>query len=103
MRNHLDGFSEVISAALFGENGFVDSAGGPVVVAGQLRVREPLIMPEVEIGFRAVFGDENFAVLKGTHGAGIDIEVGIAFLDVDCEAATFEETTDGGSCYALAE
>jgi len=40
-------------------------------------------------------------VLKRAHGSGIDVEVRIALLNVDCETATFEETTDGGSCYAL--
>ena len=32
-------------------------------------------MPEVEIGFGAVFGDEHFAVLKRRHRAGIDVDV----------------------------
>jgi hypothetical protein len=64
-------------------------------------VREPLVMSEIQVGLRAVFGHEHFAVLKRAHSAGIDVEVRIAFLNVDCETATFEETTDGGSCYAL--
>ena len=34
-------------------------------------------MPEIEIGFRAVVGDENLPVLIGAHRAWIDIEVGI--------------------------
>ena len=36
VRNHLHGLAEIIAAALFGENRFVDAAGGPVVVAGKL-------------------------------------------------------------------
>ena len=31
--NDLNGFAEVIAAAFLGENGFVDAAGGPVIVA----------------------------------------------------------------------
>jgi hypothetical protein len=42
-------------------------------------------------------------VLKGAHRTRIDVEVRITFLDGDSEAATFEETTDRGCCYALAE
>ena len=103
VRDDLDGLAEVIAAALFGENGFVDAASGPVIVAGQLGVGEALVVAQVEVGLRPVFGHENFAVLKGAHRAGIDVQVRIAFLDGDFETATFEETTDGGSCNALAE
>ena len=103
VRNHLHRFAEIIAAAFFGENGFVDAAGGPVVVAAELRVREALVVTEVEIGFSAVFGDEDFAMLKRTHRAGIDVEIRIALLKGDFETATFEETTDGGGSYALSE
>ena len=103
VRDDLDGFSEVIAAALLGEDGFVDAAGGPVIVAGKFGVSEALVVAEVEVGFGAVFGDEDFAVLKRAHGAGIHVEVRVAFLQGDFKAATFEETSDGGGSYALAQ
>ena len=53
-------------------------------------------MAEVQIGLGAVVGDVHFAVLEGTHRAGINVQVGIALLEGDFEAATFQETTDGG-------
>jgi len=64
-------------------------------------VREALVVAEIEVRFRTVFGDEDFAVLKRAHRAGIHVQIRIAFLKGDFETATFEETTDGGSCYAL--
>ena len=33
VRDHLNGFPQVIAAALFGQNRFVDSSGSPIVVA----------------------------------------------------------------------
>src|SRR5712672_2840550 len=36
----LNGFAEEVAAALFGEDGFVDTAGGPVVIAGKLGMGE---------------------------------------------------------------
>jgi len=33
MRNHLYGFPQIIPATLFGNDRFVDSAGGPIVIA----------------------------------------------------------------------
>jgi len=35
-------------------------------------IQETFIMAEVQIRLRAVIGDEDFAVLIGTHRAGID-------------------------------
>src|SRR5205807_5986336 len=32
VRDHLDGFTEVIAAAFLGEDGFIDAASGPVIV-----------------------------------------------------------------------
>jgi len=103
MGNHLNGFAEIVSSAFLGEDGFVDTAGGPVIVAREFDMRKALIVAEVEIGFGAVIGDEDFAVLKRAHRTGIDVQVRIAFLNGDFEAATFEETTDRGCCNALAE
>jgi len=51
-------------------------------------------MAEIEVRFRTVFGHKHFAVLKGAHRARIDVQVRIAFLKSDFEAATFEETAD---------
>jgi hypothetical protein len=63
--NDLNGFAEVVAAALLEDDLLVDAAGGVVVVAREGRVGEALVVAEVEIGFSAVVGDENFAVLKG--------------------------------------
>ena len=59
-----------------------------------VRVREALVVAEVEIGLRAVVGDEDFAVLERAHGARIDVEVRIEFLQRDFEPAAFEQAAD---------
>ena len=103
VRNHLHGLAEIIAAAFFGDDGFVDSAGGPVVVARQMRVGEALVVAQVEIGFRAVVGDKHFAVLIGRHRAGINVQVGIALLEGDFETAAFEQAADRGRRDAFAQ
>ena len=103
VRDHLHRLAEIIAAALLGDDGFVDAAGGPVMVARQVRGGEALVMAEVEIGFRAVVGDEHFAVLIGRHRAGIDVQVGIALLEGNSEAAAFQQAADRSRCHALAE
>ena len=52
-------------------------------------------MAKVEIGFRAVVEDINFAVLVRAHRAGIDVEVRIEFLEGDLEAAIFKKRAKG--------
>src|SRR5687767_481424 len=60
-------------------------------------------MAEVEIGFSAIVQDINFPMLEGAHRAGIDIEVGIEFLERDFEAAHFEQGAERRSREAFAQ
>jgi len=103
MRNYLDSFTEVIAAAFLGENGFVDAAAGPVIVAGKLDVGKAFVVAEVQVGFGSIVSDKDFAVLIRAHGAGIHVQIRVTFLDGDFKAATFEETADRRCRYALAE
>ena len=96
VRNHLDGLAEVIPTALFEDDLFVDAARSQVVLARQVRMRKPLIMAEIEIGFRAVVGDKDFAMLKGRHGARIDVQVRVELHQVDLKPPAFEQAADGG-------
>jgi hypothetical protein len=45
---------------------------------------------EVEIGFGAVVGDEDLAVLVRRHRARIDVQIRITLLEGDSEAAAFK-------------
>ncbi len=94
MRNNLDGLPQIIAPPFLLNDGFVDAAGGEVVAARQFGVGVPLVVSEIEIGFSAVVGDVDFAVLIWTHGAGIDIQVGIELEHGHREAAAFEKTSD---------
>jgi hypothetical protein len=52
-------------------------------------VSEAFVVAEIEIGFGAIIGDENFTVLEGAHGARVDIQVGVKLLQSDTEASAF--------------
>ena len=103
VRNDLHGFAEIVAAALLGDDLLVDAAGGEVVVAGEAGVGEALVVAEVEVGLGAVVGDEDFAMLEGRHGSGIDVEIGIELLQADAQAAAFQQAADAGSGQSLAE
>ena len=63
---------------------------------------EAFVVAEVEVGFSAVVGDKDFAVLEGAHGAGVDVEVGVEFLHGDAEATAFKQTANrrGGDAFS---
>ena len=103
VRNHLHGLAEIVAAAFFRDDRFVDAAGGPVMVAGEMRGGEALVVAEVEIGFRAVVRDKHFAVLIGRHCPGINVQVGIALLEGDFQAAAFKQASNRRRRYALSK
>src|SRR5262249_22625833 len=92
--NYLDGFAKIITAALFRDDLLVNAAGGPVVIAREAGVSESLIMAQVEIGFSAIVGYKDLAMLEGRHGAGIDVQVRVKLHQVDLEAAAFKQAAD---------
>src|SRR6185312_10974460 len=94
---------EVIPAPLLVDDALVDLAGGEVVGLRHLRGDEALVMPEVEVRFRAVFRDEHLAVLERRHGAGIDVDVGIQLDEGDLDLARLEDRGEGGGGDSLAE
>ena len=80
VRNHLHGLAQIVAAPLAGDDLLVDAPAGQVVALRQLGVREALVVAQVEIGLRAVVGDEDFAVLERAHGARIHVQVRIELL-----------------------
>ena len=90
VRDDLDGGSEVFAFSFFVDNGLVDFACCHVGSLGEVFVDETFIVAEVEIRFGAVVSDEYFAVLIRAHGAGVDVNIWIEFLDGDFVPSVFE-------------
>lgn len=63
VRDDLDGFSEVVAAAFFGDDLAVDFAGGDVVVGGKGDGEEAFVVSEVEVRFSSVVEDEALFVV----------------------------------------
>ena len=60
-------------------------------------------MAKVEVGFGAVVGDEDLAMLKGRHRAGIDVEIGVKLAQPHRVAARLQKRAKGGRGEALAK
>ncbi|SPW25903.1 Uncharacterised protein [Edwardsiella tarda] len=96
MRDHLHGGAQIVAAALFAQHIGVDTPGGEVIAAGHLGANETLVVTQVQIGFRAVFGDENFPVLDRAHGTRIDVDVRVELHHGYIEATGFKNGRQGG-------
>ena len=103
VRDHLDRVTEVVAAALLGDHAGVDLAGRHVGDLAEVGVEEPLVVPDVEVGLRAVVGHEDLAVLERVHRPGVDVEVGVQLLHRDPEPARAQQATEARSGEALAE
>ncbi len=100
--NHLHRLAQVVAAALLGDDLLVNPAGGQIVVAAQPGMGEALVMTQIEIGFRAVVGHENLAVLERGKRSWVDVEVGVELHQVDAQTAALKQAADRGGSQALA-
>ena len=80
VRNDLNGGAEIFAPALLVEHVPVYLSGGEVGKTVEVLVDKSLIVSEVKVGFGAVLGDLNLAVLIGAHCAGVDIYIGVELL-----------------------
>ena len=63
MRNNLNRTPQVLATALFPDHGGIDLSGCDIVCLVGRFIGKALVVPQVEIGLRAIIGDEDFAVL----------------------------------------
>ncbi len=103
VRNDLHGAAEVVAPALLLDDRLIDLARRPVVVSRGLRVGESLVVAQIEVGFGAVVGDVDLAVLVRAHRAGIDVDIWIELLQRDFVAVALEQGADRRGGQALAE
>src|SRR4051794_15624918 len=103
VRDHLDGATEVVAAALAPDHRVVDRPRGGVRGPGGVHVGEALVVAQVEVGLRPVLGHEHLAVLERAHRARVDVDVGVELLDRHGQAARHQQLAHRGGGDALAE
>ena len=94
VRDDLNGLAEVVATAFLGEDGLVDLAAGEVIGASEDAICEALVVSEVEVGLRTVGQNIDLTMLERIHRAGIDIEVGVEFLENDFETPQFQQRAE---------
>src|SRR5579875_127482 len=99
----LDGGAEILAAALAADHRRIDAAGGLAVALPRGDAGIALVMPEIEVGFGAVVGDIDLAVLIRAHGARIDVDIGVELAESDAETARLEQRAERRRRKTLAE
>src|SRR5262249_9476336 len=94
--DHLDRFAQVFPAPLLGDHRGANLPGGDFGGLGQVPVQEALVVPDVEVGLRAVLGDEDLAVLERVHRARVDIQVGVELLHHHPQSPGGEQVAETG-------
>ena len=102
MGNILHRRAQILTASFLVNDIGEDLAGRQVGILIKIFIDEALIMAQVQIGFSAVFGYKDFAVLVGAHRAGVNIDIRIQFLGSNFQAAGLQKAADGCSGNALA-
>ena len=103
VRDDLHGLAEVVATPLGGQNGLVDGTSGGVGTSRQILVDESFVVPEIEVGFASIVGDEHLTVLVRVHRAGVDVDVRVQFLEGDPQTPHFQQTTQGTGRQTLAQ
>jgi hypothetical protein len=103
VRHDLHGLAQVLARALLADDRLVDLAGREIAVLGERRVREALVVPEVEVHLGAVVEHVDLAVLVGVHRARVDVDVRIELLHPHAQAAVLEDAAQARGGETLAE
>ena len=103
VRHHLHGAAQIVAAPLGREHVLIDAPGCDVVVAPGRDAGEALVVAQIEIGLRAVVGDEHLAVLVGAHRAGIDVEIGVELAQPHRIAPCLQQCAERRRCQALTQ
>ena len=79
VRDHLNGFTQVLAPAFLLDHRFVHLAGRKVITLAHPCAGKALVVAQIQVGFGPVFRHEHFAVLEGTHRPGVNVNIGIEF------------------------
>ena len=78
--DNLDGAAQIAALPFPVQDGPINLTGRDGGIGRKAFIHKTLVMSQIQVGFRAVVSDEDLAVLIGTHGTGVHIQVGVKLL-----------------------
>mmetsp|Transcript_20188 Transcript_20188/g.55927 ORF Transcript_20188/g.55927 Transcript_20188/m.55927 type:complete len:219 (-) Transcript_20188:119-775(-) len=103
VRNHLDGFAEVVSRALTFYHLLVYLARGDAMAGCQRDIEKTLVVPQIQIDLPPILENVHLAMLEGAHRAGVDVQVWVYLNRRDSQPMGPQHHADGRDRCALAE
>ena len=94
---------QIIPPAFPVQNGPVNLAGGNGAAAAEVLVHKALVMPQIQVRFRAVLRNEDLPVLVGTHGAGVHVDIRVELLVPHPYPSLFQQTPQRRRADALSQ
>ena len=101
VRYRLYGLPEIFAFALLVQHVPEHFSRSQVGILVQVLVDESFVMPEIEVGFGAVLGNEHFAVLIRAHGSRVYVYIRVEFLSGDFQSPRFQQSAKRRHDYAF--
>ena len=95
MGDYLHRLAKICAFALFGKDGVVYLAGGDVVRLRHEHTKEAFVVAKVQVGLRSILRHVAFSVFIRIQRSGVDVDVGVEFLDSHTQSACLEELCQG--------
>ena len=94
MRNYLYGTPAEIPVTFFLKNRPVNLTGCHIGIFIKTLINESLIMSQIQVCLCTIVCYKNFSVLNRVHGSGVDIDIGIQFLNRHRIATCLQQAGD---------
>lgn len=99
----LYGFAQEFPFSFAGDDIIIYASRGDVIGLGGSGIEESFVVAQVEVCFGPIVGDEALAVFVGVERSGVDVDIGVEFLDRDFKAAGLEEHAEGSGDDSFAQ
>ena len=89
----MDRSAQVIAASLLGKYRPIYFSGGDTTILSKVDIDKTLVVSEIKIRFSTIICHKYFTVLIRTHGAWIDVDIGIELLNGDFMSPSLQKLT----------
>ena len=96
MGNYLNRFTQVSTFPLLVNDRLINSTSGNIVGLRSVNIQKALIMPQIKICFSTILGYKAFSMLIGIECSGINIDIGIKFLNGHFQSSRLQQLCKGG-------
>ncbi len=96
MRNDLYGFAQILAAPLLANDILVHLTSGEIVALAHALADKALVMPKIQVGFRAIVSHKHLTMLERRHRAGIHVDIRIELEHGDFDTTGFKDSAEAG-------